>query len=337
MKVLKSGVQAFVEDWPGRLKYQNKGVAVSGATDSYALRMGNLLVGNKTGEAGIEIIAGFFSVEFLKDHAISLTGADMRPMINGEPVPMWEAIAVKKGDILTTQTPRGRGFVMYLNVAGGVDVPLVWGSKSTCTTGGYGGFEGRALKAGDVLKFGASAFAQSDIVGRKLKKEYIPEYSDAVRVRATVGYFASPNYFTEQGMEVFFNHPYQVDNNANRGALRLRIPKEKFYDNMFARTTGGVAGDHPSMCAMTPYRVPGGLNIGGDSAALFHVEGVSAGGFICPLAVISADIWKIGQAVPLQSTIEFIPCDHKEAAALLKEQEKLFSESSVERQNFSVT
>lgn len=329
MKVIKGGIQTFVEDWPGRLLYLNKGLAVSGAADYYALRAGNLLVGNPTGEAALEILAGFFEAEFEESTAIAFTGADMGATINGEPVPIWQTIEVQKGDLLKVKSARGKGLICYLAVAGGIDVPSIWGSKSTCSTEGYGGYYGRKLAPGDVINFGKPYVLIKDVVGRKFKKELVPQYSSETKLRATVGPNAFPEFFTEEGIAKFFNKPYQVDNNANRGAYRLRIPKEDF-KGVFARESGGMAGKHPSMTPMQPYRTPGGLNIGGDSAALLFVDGVSAGGFLCSLAVISADTWKIGQTVPLKGTIEFIPCTHEEASYLLAEQEKIFTLDSIE-------
>jgi len=153
LKVLNGGIETLVEDWPGRLGYLGKGMASSGAFDNVALQFANLLVGNIPGEAGLEIAGGYFEGEFTDDAVISLTGTDMKPTINGQPVPLWESIQVNKGDAIKFGHFGEFGFRTYLAVAGGIDVPVYLKSKSTCIFGGYGGFEGRKLQPGDVIKF----------------------------------------------------------------------------------------------------------------------------------------------------------------------------------------
>ena len=95
IKVLKSGIEVLVEDWPGRLGYMGLGMAAAGALDNLALQLGNVLVGNERGEAGLEIAGGYCQFELTQDGVIAITGADMEPTLNGEKVGMWEAVEVK--------------------------------------------------------------------------------------------------------------------------------------------------------------------------------------------------------------------------------------------------
>ncbi|MCL6558293.1 MAG: allophanate hydrolase, partial [Firmicutes bacterium] len=122
--VKKGGIETVIEDWPGRIGYLDNGMAASGAFDYVALGLANLLVGNPPGEAGIEIAGGYFEAEFGVDTVISVTGTDMKPTLNDQPIPLWEAIRVSKGDVIKFSHFGEFGFRAYLGVAGGIDVPV---------------------------------------------------------------------------------------------------------------------------------------------------------------------------------------------------------------------
>ena len=154
LKVIKGGVQAVVEDWPGRVGYLDNGMASSGAFDPVALGLANVCVGNAPGEAGIEIAGGYFEGEFADDAVFALGGTDMSVTVNGQPVSNYEAVKAAKGDQIKFSHFGDGGFRCYLAIAGGVDVPAYLGSKSTCVFGSYGGFEGRPLAPGDEIKVG---------------------------------------------------------------------------------------------------------------------------------------------------------------------------------------
>jgi biotin-dependent carboxylase-like uncharacterized protein len=323
MKIIAGGLETLVEDL-GRLHYARRGVAQAGAVDNYSLKAANILVGNPLGEAGLEIKMGF-EAEFTQDGLIAITGADTKPTINNQPVPLWQSITVTKGDRIRFGQFPAQGWVSYLGIAGGVDVPLMWGSKSTCTKEAYGGYKGRKLAEGDELKLGEMDKGMiKTMAGRKWRENLKPEFTQVWKVRATPGPNSAPAFFTEEGMELWFSGPFKVDHNANRGALRLRHPKP-----IFARPSGGEAGIHPAMTPMQPYRTPGCLNVCGDFGILLFVDAVNAGGYVCALSVILADLWKLGQSVPLRNSIHFIRCTVEEAHEALFAQDKIFTESSL--------
>lgn len=323
IKVINAGMQSLVEDWPGRLGYNGQGMSASGAMDNMALQMGNLLLGNTLGEAGIEITAGFFNCKFEGDAVIAITGCDMAPTINDVPVSNWESIFVKEGDVLKFAGYQDAGFRAYLTVAGGIDVPPYLGSKSTCIFGNYGGFEGRPLKPNDVLKVGKSNYTWSTV--RKIKPEFIPKYESEIALRAIPGMNACPDFTTEKGMDYLFSHPFPVSLNANRSAVRL----EELPTWFFSRESGGVGGSHPSNIVDHAYNIRGALNVTGNTPSLLIADGPTLGGFICSLHVINADLWKIGQAVPGKDTLKFVQVDADEATKLRKEQRELLSEKIV--------
>ena len=325
LKVINGGVETLVEDWPGRLGYLGKGMASSGAFDNVALQFSNLLVGNVPGEAGLEITGGYFEAEFVDNGVISLTGTDMKPTINDQPVPMWEAMAVNQGDKIKFGHFGEFGFRTYMGIAGGIDVPPYLDSKSTCIFGSYGGFEGRKLQPGDIVKAGKPTQDLRDLSGRKLREDVIPEYTREWRLRATPGPNAAPDYVTKEGMDFLFEHSFKVQHTSNRSAYRL----DEVPDYFFAREDGGVGGSHPSNIVDHAYSMRGALNVCGNTPIILIADGPTLGGYLCALTVINADLWKIGQGTPSRDFIKFDYCTPEEAVEARKKQKALFTEESL--------
>ena len=325
LRVIRGGFQSLVEDWPGRMGYLGKGMAPSGAMDNVSLEFGNLLVGNEVGEAGIEIAVGQFQAEFEADTVIALTGTDMKATLNGQPFPMWEAVKVSVGDKLKCGIFGQTGFRSYLAVAGGIDVPVYLGSKSTCLFGSYGGFEGRPLMEGDVLKSGRPSKDLKELEGRRLKKERIPEFVNEFEVRSIVGMNAYPDFATLEGMEYLFSTPFKVSDKSNRSACRL----DPLPDYFFSRESGGVGGSHPSNIVDHAYNMRGALNITGNTPVILIADGPTLGGYMCALNIINADLWKIGQCAPGRDFVRFKQVSQEEAIEARREQRQLFTEDAL--------
>ena len=314
LKIINSGIETLVEDWPGRLGYLGKGMAASGAMDNVALQFANLLVGNPSGEAGLEITGGYFEAEFGADTVISICGTDMKPTINDQSVPIWEAIAVQNGDIVKFSHFGEFGFRSYMAFAGGIDVPKYLGSKSTCIFGNYGGFEGRKLASGDVLKFGEPTRVFRELEGRKLKKGIMPEYSREWKLRAMPGPNTSPEYVSKEGMDYLYGNVFKIQHTSNRSAYRLDEVPEWF----FAREAGGAGGSHPS-----------NINVCGNTPIILIADGPTLGGYLCALQVVYADLWKIGQGTPARDYIRFVYCTQEEAIEARAKQKAMFQEESI--------
>ncbi|MGA9225009.1 MAG: KipI antagonist, partial [Mesobacillus sp.] len=148
-KVLKPGLQTSVQDL-GRTGYQQYGMSPSGAMDTYSMQMANLLTGNPLGEAVLEAVMVGPSLEVLTNVSIAICGGNLEPKVNGQEVPMWKSFILKVDDILSFGKVKS-GSRAYISFAGGIDVPLVLGSKSTFLNGSLGGLNGRALESGDVV------------------------------------------------------------------------------------------------------------------------------------------------------------------------------------------
>ena len=312
-EVLKGGVETTVQDYPGRLGYWDLGVPPSGPLDDYSFRLANVLAGNAPGVAALEVTAGLFSFRARTDLVLAITGADMQPKLGDGPAPMWESFLAKEGEVVSLSIAKTSGFRAYVAASGGIDVPEYLGSRSTFAAGNFGGFEGRTLKAGDILKVGSGT---KNLAGRKAKQGVPPTFSKTLEVEVTVGPQASPEYVPEEEVEIFLSEVHKVDRNANRLGYRLAPRQWKW-----ARTDGGIAGKHPSNIIDNGYTV-GSVNISGDQPIILMRDGPSAGGFICLCCVVTGSLWKVGQAAPGRDELKFKRVSYAEAVELRRKIEK---------------
>eukprot|EP00659_Diplonema_papillatum_P021980 gene21980-33739_t len=282
-EVLSAGTQTSVQDYPGRLGYWAVGVPPSGPMDSRALRLGNRLLGNAEGTAALEITMSGPLLRFNCAAVVAVTGANIVLRLNDEAVPMNTALLIPAGATLNLGTIAGAGARSYLCVRGGLQVPDYLGSKSTFTLGQFGGHGGRALRAGDVLHL----LPLEDVsCGNTL----VPEPLGEVRtLRVIYGPHGAPEYFKPEYIETFFATQWEVHFNSSRTGVRLIGPKP-----LWARTDGGEAGLHPSNIHDNPYAI-GAVDFTGDMPVILGPDGPSLGGFVCPVTVIEADLWQLGQ------------------------------------------
>jgi biotin-dependent carboxylase-like uncharacterized protein len=217
IKIINHGMLTLIQD-AGRYGYQQFGVPVSGVMDSFSHRVGNILVGNDENEAVIEVTMLGPQIEFQEDSVIAITGGDLSPSINGKSVEMWRSMYVKFGDVLSFGAMK-KGCRSYIAFAGGIDAPLVMGSKSTYVKASIGGHKGRPLKGGDVIQIGKTKEVLSKLKDRYIPKKFIPEYINDFDVRVVLG--PQEDYFTSKGMETFLSNKYVVTNECDRMGFRL--------------------------------------------------------------------------------------------------------------------
>jgi len=146
IEVIEAGTQTTVQDYPGRLAYWHVGVPPSGPMDMLAFRLANRLVGNSESAAGLECTMSGPALRFHSDAVIALAGADMHATIDGQRVPYWRPVRVRRGSMLHLGTAADTGSRAYIAVRGGIDVPEYLGSRSTFILGKFGGHAGRALQ-----------------------------------------------------------------------------------------------------------------------------------------------------------------------------------------------
>ncbi|WP_122221221.1 urea carboxylase [Pseudomonas syringae group genomosp. 3] len=285
-EVLSGGTQTSVQDYPGRLGYWAVGVPPSGPMDSRALRQGNRLLGNAEGCAALEITMSGPLLRFNTDAVVAVTGAQIPITLDGEPCAMNTALLVRAGSTLSLGTIAGAGVRSYLCVRGGLDVPDYLGSKSTFTLGQFGGHGGRALRAGDVLHIAPLLDRNA---GQRIADEELDELKEVRQIRVIYGPHAAPEYFTEAYIETFFATDWEVHFNSSRTGVRLIGPRPEW-----VRADGGEAGLHPSNIHDNPYAI-GAVDFTGDMPVILGPDGPSLGGFVCPVTIIEADLWQLGQ------------------------------------------
>jgi len=297
--VLTAGTQTTVQDHPGRVGYWAVGVPPSGPMDDRALRLGNRLLGNDDGDAGLEITLAGPSLRFNTDAVVAVTGAAIPITLDGAEQPMHTALFVAAGRTLKLGTIAGAGARSYLAVRGGLQTPPYLGSRSTFTLGQFGGHGGRALRAGDVLRLQPLADANC---GASLPAALQPSLPARRELRVIYGPHGAPEYFTPASIETFFASDWTVHFNSSRTGVRLIGPRPEW-----ARDSGGEAGLHPSNIHDNPYAV-GAVDFTGDMPVILGPDGPSLGGFVCPVTVIEADLWQLGQ-LKAGDTLRFVPVD----------------------------
>ena len=303
LEVLSAGTQTSVQDYPGRLGYWAVGVPPSGPMDSRALRLGNRLLGNEEGAAALEITMSGPLLRFNCDAVVAVTGAVIPLTLNGEPQPMNRALLVPAGATLSLGTLAGAGARSYLCLRGGLQVPDYLGSKSTFTLGQFGGHGGRALRAGDVLHLPALSERSA---GQQLAPQQLVELPPVRQIRVIYGPHGAPEYFTEGYIETFFATQWEVHFNSSRTGVRLIGPKPEW-----VRADGGEAGLHPSNIHDNPYAI-GAVDFTGDMPVILGPDGPSLGGFVCPVTVIEADLWQLGQ-LKAGDRVQFFPVSLEQA------------------------
>ncbi|GAB3794606.1 5-oxoprolinase subunit C family protein [Virgibacillus kimchii] len=220
MKIIKPGLATSVQDL-GRRGYQQYGVVVAGAMDDFALQVGNLLVGNRRNEAGLEIAMMGPEILMLEDTVISICGADLSPQLDGKAISGWKSHLVEKGQRLTFGQPKNGGYA-YIAVAGGVKTPEVMGSKSTYVMTEMGGYKGRFLKKGDYLETGSPSYQLKQLTGRGIKVTSDMDYHSHRKIRVVLG--PDSHGFSKDSIHRFLNSDYQVSPQSDRMGYRLEGP-----------------------------------------------------------------------------------------------------------------
>ena len=286
VEVLSAGTQTSVQDYPGRLGYWAVGVPPSGPMDDRALRLGNRLLGNAEGEAALEITLNGPTLKFNTDVQAAVCGAPLAVTLDGVDQPLDHVFTIPAGATLKLGAISGAGVRSYLCLSGGIQVPDYLGSKSTFTLGQFGGHGGRALRGGDVLHLAPRAAAR---VGDQLPAALRTALAQVRTLRVIYGPHGAPEFFTPEYIATFFATDWEVHFNSSRTGVRLIGPKP-----LWARDSGGEAGLHPSNIHDNPYAV-GAVDFTGDMPVILGPDGPSLGGFVCPVTVIEADLWQLGQ------------------------------------------
>lgn len=304
--VLSGGTQTTLQDFPGRQHHWNVGVPPSGPFDNYHFRLANRLVGNGLDAAAMEITLQGPTLQFSFATSVVVSGAQIDAKVDGQTLALNQVINIEAGQTLSLGRIQAIGARAYLAVAGGFDCPDYLGSKSTFTLGQIGGHNGRAVQTGDVLHVMETSEPLPSIT---VPAGLVPGLSNEHELRVIYGPHGSPDFFTPEDIEMFFETAWEIHYNSSRTGVRLIGPKPKW-----ARKDGGEAGLHPSNIHDNAYAF-GTVDFTGDMPVILGPDGPSLGGFVCPATVITADLWKLGQ-LRAGDKIRFIPVTLDDAVAL---------------------
>jgi len=314
VRVIKPGLSTTVQDL-GRPGYYHLGIPISGAMDRYALAAANLLVGNKAGDAALEVVFAGPELRFEDRRTVAVTGADLPPKVDGALQPTWTSFVVEPGQTLSFGFLKS-GARAYVAVSGGIDVPLVLGSRSTYPLCGLGGFEGRPLRADDVLEFLGTPGETS--AGKEVPLELRRTASGEVKLRLLPGLYW--HRITEQAGNSFFEDVWKVAPEADRIGYRFRGGRPLTF---VEREPPFGAGSDPSNVVDCGYAYGSVQVPAGAEPILLHRDAVSGGGYFMLGTVIAADMDLVGQMQPHQK-MRFVRVDMDEAlAARAAERERL--------------
>jgi urea carboxylase len=315
VEVIKPGTHTTIQSVPGRIGYWDIGVPPSGPMDSLSFRLGNQLLGNDAKAPGLEMTVTGSTLKFHYPTRIVLAGAMMKAQLNGVDVSYWETIEINTGDVLKIGIIEGSGARTYLLIDGGFNVPEYLGSTATFTLGEFGGHAGRILQIGDQLTTHPEAAVSSPAV---LDEKLRPEMTKEWEIGVIYGPHGAPDFFKEEYIETFFATDWEVHYNSNRTGVRLIGPKP-----LWSREDGGEAGLHPSNLHDNAYAI-GTVDFTGDMPVILGPDGPSLGGFVCPVTIVAAELWKMGQLGP-KDKVRFVPMNYDDAVLMQRDLEERIS------------
>lgn len=317
VKVLDPGLYTTIQDL-GRYGSQQYGVIVSGAMDSYSLRIANLLVGNKEEEGALEITLFGTKLKFESDQLIAITGGDLLATIDGESAPMWRPVLIRKGSVLQFKSAV-KGCRAYVAFAGGIAVPEVMGSKSTYVRAGIGGFQGRTLQKEDTFDCGAMGeIGQSFVQQLEKAKDH---FSWAVNDKSLINVNQTQSVrvlkgtefdrFDEQSRHQVFQEQYTLTTQTDRMGYRLEGPELSLSEKLELLSEGVTYG--------TIQVPPNGQPI------ILMADRQTTGGYPKIGQVITADLSNLAQLQPTAS-INFKEITLEQAESALFKKERLVHE-----------
>jgi antagonist of KipI len=301
-EVLSPGIMSTVQDL-GRFGCARYGVAQSGALDGFAVRVGNLLAGNGENAAVVETTLMGLRLKLLRDAVVAVTGGDLQPRKGGQPLAMWRSHLVREGEVITFAGPVS-GLRAYIAVAGGIHVPAVMGSRSTNLASGFGGFEGRLLRKGDILAAEPAAGGDRR-AGKSVEPGRVPVYASPWRLRVVWG--PQDDDFSEEGRQSFVTAAFTVSPDSDRTGIRLKGP---------------VVARRPEVAEsiISEGIVSGTIQVPGDGQPIIILGETASGGYRKIATVISADLPLLGQITP-GDEVGFQAVSMEEAVEALREME----------------
>lgn len=299
LQIVKPGLLTTVQDL-GRYGHQESGVPVAGPMDTFSHRLANQLVGNPPDAATLEITLLGPELIVDADTTIAIAGAHFEVSCDERPVPLNASMSIRKGQ----RVKFGRiiqGARAYLAVAGGMQTDPVLGSRATHLVSRMGGFQGRALAAGDRVPIAGEGAPRPS---RKSGGLTLPTSG-----RALLRVIAGPqaDWFEADALRTIAGVSFRISPQSNRMGYRLQGPPLR-------RVKEGELISEP--LGIGAIQVPSA-----GEPILLMADRQTAGGYPKIGYVITADLPLAGQLAP-GDFIEFHLCSQQEAVAALIARER---------------
>lgn len=295
IKVKKAGWQDTYQDI-GRFGFRKLGVPASGAVDVLAHQWANWLVGNPLDFPTLEMTLKGGIYTFLNPAIIAITGADFSPTLNNQPIPNYQTIEVKKGDVLHFDYAK-KGCRAYFSIQGKVRLNVTLGSYSTYLDGQFGGFEGRFLKKNDLITIEKTSKNKAFLKSIRVVPEHFQlKYTSPIIVRIIIG--MEYNWLSETSKTALFQQYFEISNKSNRMGIRLKNKPLIQQKNQEMTSSGTNIG--------TMQLLPTGQVI------ILLNDGQVTGGYPRIGQVIQADLPRLAQLLP-KGKIKFKAIDRQEA------------------------
>jgi biotin-dependent carboxylase-like uncharacterized protein len=298
-QVLHPGVLTTIQDY-GRRGFMKYGTPVSGNADLFSAQVANLLVGNDPGTPLLETTLFRLDLLALMDSTIAVTGGNLTPKINQDPMPMWQSVGIKSGDRIFFRG-RKQGFRAYLAVQGGFRGEMFLNSESVFVRG----LMGQPLHEDQILETRrepAQVFPQ-----RALPREMIPTFTQRNPIRVILG--PQEDRFTPAGIDTFLSAEYKICSQSDRMGYRLEGPKIEHEKG----------ADIISECLSR-----GAIQVPGDGLPIILLwDAQVSGGYTKIANVISADLDILAQMLPGEP-LRFKRVTLEEAHAALKRDKERF-------------
>lgn len=296
-EALAPGLSTTIQDL-GRRGFSSIGVSQGGAYDSFAARCANLLVGNPESAPVLEITYQGPLLVAAEPVRVAITGADLAPSADGQPLRMWSSVQIGKGDKLAFGTRR-TGCRAYLAVEGGFIAEQILGSAARDVRCGFGGI---ALTQGTRLEVRPRTHVSGEAT---IAREVDSVYESVNVIRIVVG--PDTEYFKERAVNQFLEGKFKVTSRSNRSGYRLegskldRLPGEMLSEPVLPGVIQVPPDGHPIILGPECQNVGGYPRLG---------------------CVMQADFPKLAQAF-IHDELSFRAVSVEEAQAAWRSQERL--------------
>ncbi|KAB1658859.1 biotin-dependent carboxyltransferase family protein [Pseudoclavibacter sp. CFCC 11306] len=288
IEIKQGGLSTTVQD-RGRVGLFEMGIPTGGSLDQFSAYAANLLVGNDEDAAVLECTYTLPHFSVSESTTMAVTGGTASITVNGDPVPQWQAVSLSAGSEVSFGLA-SLGSRVYIAFAGGIDVPVVFGSRSTYLAGALGGYQGRKLETGDQIEL---ARPQREVVlGRAVPDQFRLAARKSSEVRVVPGLHVER--LSEESRETLFSANWKLTPLGDRSGMRYSGPHIdwELAENYFG------AGSDPSNIVDAGYPL-GAIEIpGGNEPILLHRDAPTEGGYAMIGVTARADMDIVGQQMP---------------------------------------